>query len=233
MNRFTVCIPAAGSGSRMNSTIPKQYLPLSGRAVLLHTLQVFDGMETCTRIVLATDDPVMVKRLLEERAWSTPIDIVSGGAQRQQSVANALAAVGNLEEIVLVHDAARPCVRPEHVQAVADAVAEYGAALLAIPARDTLKQVQDGIVRGTLDRSVVWQAQTPQGARVALLLEAYRKADAMKPATDDAALLEALGVDVHIVEGTPSNLKITTQEDLSLAEVLLQGVKRVNTRTPR
>jgi 2-C-methyl-D-erythritol 4-phosphate cytidylyltransferase len=119
------------------------------------------------------------------------------------------------------------------VQAVADAVAEYGAALLAIPARDTLKQVQDGIVRGTLDRSVVWQAQTPQGARVALLLEAYRKADAMKPATDDAALLEALGVDVHIVEGTPSNLKITTQEDLSLAEVLLQGVKRVNTRTPR
>ena len=221
MNTFTVCIPAAGAGTRMGGATPKQYLHVLGREVLLHTLDRFDAMSGCEHIIIATDDRGRVDALLGTKEWRTPIICVAGGAQRQDSVANAIAAVQDDDAIVIIHDAARPCVRPEHVQAVADAVAARGAAVLAIPARDTLKQVADARVQHTIDRSVVWQAQTPQGAKARTFRQVFSGMDAAQPVTDDVSLLEAAGIPVHVVEGAFSNIKITTEEDLLIAEALL------------
>ncbi|MCB2204937.1 2-C-methyl-D-erythritol 4-phosphate cytidylyltransferase [bacterium] len=222
MTKFTVCIPAAGSGTRMNSATPKQYLPLAGREVLLRTLDVFEKMDSCERIVIATDDRAALDALLGREHWSTPITIVEGGSLRQYSVANALEAVPESEAVVLVHDAARPCVRPSDVEAVADAVAEHGAALLAVPARDTLKEVRGGLVQKTLDRSVIWQAQTPQGARARLFRDAFGNVKSRQHVTDDVSLLEALGIPVHVVQGSHGNIKITAPEDIPLAEAMLR-----------
>ena len=226
MTPFTVCIPAAGAGTRMNSPVPKQYLPLCGRPVILHTLDVFDTMPGCVHIVIATDDRETLMPMLADAALSTPVTVVQGGALRQDSVANALAAVEEADSVVLVHDAARPCVRAADVQAVAEAVAEYGAALLALPARDTLKEVRGGLVQGTIDRSVVWQAQTPQGARASLLRRAFAQVNARRQVTDDVALIEALGEAVHVVQGSAGNLKITSPEDIPLAEAILRSEGR-------
>ncbi|MDT8324288.1 MAG: 2-C-methyl-D-erythritol 4-phosphate cytidylyltransferase [Bacteroidota bacterium] len=228
MTSFTVCIPAAGAGTRMHSSVPKQYLPLCGRPVLLHTLDVFEAMAGCTHIVIATDDRETLLPMLATAELSTQVTVVQGGALRQDSVAHALAAVVDVDTVVLVHDAARPCVRAEDVQAVADAVAEYGAALLAVPARDTLKEVRGGLVQGTIDRSVVWQAQTPQGARAGLFRRAFAQLRARGQVTDDVALIEALGEPVHVVQGSAGNIKITAPEDVPLAEAVLRAAGRGN-----
>lgn len=223
MNQFTVCIPAAGIGRRMQSDTPKQYLHLHGRPLLAHTLDVFDGMPECARIVLAVDDEAAARRLVDSCALRVPVQIVAGGPRRQDSVANALAECGDDDTIVLIHDAARPCVTRGQVRAVADAAREHGAALLALPARDTIKEVHAGLVRETLDRTVIWQAQTPQAARAGLFRIAFAEAQRKGiEATDDVFLLEAMDVPVHVVEGSPANIKVTTQEDLVVAEAMLK-----------
>jgi 2-C-methyl-D-erythritol 4-phosphate cytidylyltransferase len=223
MNRFIVCIPAAGIGRRMHTDTPKQYLHLLGRPVLAHTMAVFDGMPECAGIVLAVDDEAAAQRLVDSAALQVPVHIVAGGLRRQDSVANALTVCGEDDIIVLVHDAARPCVTPEEVRAVADAAREHGAALLAFPARDTMKEVHAGLVRETLDRSVIWHAQTPQAARAGLFRIAFAEAQRKgTEATDDVSLLEAMDIPVHVVEGLATNIKITTPEDLPLAEAILR-----------
>ena len=127
------------------------------------------------------------------------------------------------DSLVLIHDAARPCVSPGQIKDVARAVDRYGAALLALPARDTIKTVRDGLVRSTLDRSSVWLAQTPQGGRIELLRRAFEQAGRDElVGTDDAALLEHIGVEIAVVEGSFRNIKITTEEDLPIAEAILR-----------
>ncbi len=222
MHPFTVCIPAAGSGSRMKSALPKQYLSIAGHPVLLHTLMLFDSIDECRRIVIATDDRERIRTVIDERLWRVEIDVVLGGTRRQDSVEKAISAVEDDREIVLVHDAARPCVRSGHVRDVVKAVARHGAAVLAVPARDTLKRVVDGRVVETVDRDTIWQAQTPQGARAGIFREAFAAAlrDGIN-ATDDVSLLERLGIAVAIVRGSATNLKITEVADLILAEAIL------------
>ncbi|MBN1447910.1 MAG: 2-C-methyl-D-erythritol 4-phosphate cytidylyltransferase [Bacteroidetes bacterium] len=224
MTAFTVCIPAAGSGTRMNSSTPKQYLPLLGRAVLLQTLDVFLGMKSCTRIVIATDDETTVHNLLGDMLSSGKITIVRGGARRQDSVEHALAAIhGDDDTVVLVHDAARPCVAVDDVRSVAETAALHGAAVLAVQARDTLKEVHGGTVERTLDRDVIWQAQTPQGARASLFRRAFVHAKEQGiTATDDVSLIEAMGFPVHVVNGQHNNIKITNPEDIAIAETILR-----------
>jgi 2-C-methyl-D-erythritol 4-phosphate cytidylyltransferase len=148
---------------------------------------------------------------------------VAGGAERQDSVRCGLAALPGEVTHVAVHDAARPLVRPRDVSQVVRAARSCGAALLAVPVRDTIKRVQAGVVVGTPPRSECYAAQTPQVFRIDWLREAFAKADADGVrATDDAALVERLGVTVEVVEGDPGNLKITTADDLALAEVSLR-----------
>ena len=200
----------------MSSGLPKQYLEIAGRSVLSHTLSVFDAIVECEKIIIATDDGDRVEDVLRSSALSTPVQVVTGGAQRQDSVRNMLDHCPD-GSLVLIHDAARPCVSPGQIMDVARAVDRCGAALLALPARDTIKTVLGGLVQSTLDRSSIWLAQTPQGGRIELLRRAFRQADIDGLAgTDDAALLEHIGVDVAVVEGTFRNIKITTEEDLPI-----------------
>ncbi len=229
MSTFSVLIPAAGSGTRLGADRPKQYLPLLGTPVLLHTLAVFDAIEDCASVIIASDDPSTVHALLATRGWRVPVQVVPGGKRRQDSVANALAALPDDDSIVLIHDAARPCVEAEHVRAVVEAVRCHGAALLAIPARDTIKHVEDDVVRNTVPRSALWLAQTPQGATAARLREAFAHALAQDiEATDDVELLERIGVPVHVVRGSAGNLKITEALDLVLAEAILRAQGRMS-----
>jgi 2-C-methyl-D-erythritol 4-phosphate cytidylyltransferase len=203
--------------------MPKQYLPLLGRPVIAHTIAAFDALEECVEIILAVDDEVAAHAVLDGVVTRLPLRILRGGARRQDSVANALAAVEDDNRVVLVHDAARPCVTATQIRAVAHAAAHHGAALLALPARDTMKEVHAGRVRATLDRTVIWQAQTPQAARAGLLRIAFAEAARRGiEATDDVSLLEAMDVPVTVVEGSATNLKITTPEDMVMAEAILR-----------
>lgn len=221
-SEFTVCIPAAGLGRRMEAATPKQYLPLLGRPVIVHTVAVFHALPECAEIILAVDDVAFAQELLASHGFRTKLQAVQGGVRRQDSVANAIACCVDDERIVLVHDAARPCVTPAQVRAVAEAARTHGAALLALPARDTMKEVHAGVVRATLDRTVLWHAQTPQAARAGLFRLAFAAAQRRGiEATDDVSLLEAMDIPVHVVEGSPSNIKITTPEDMAMAEAIL------------
>ncbi len=224
---FFVLIPAAGSGVRLGAGLPKQYLDIAGRPVLAHTLAVFDALPECRGIVIATDDHARVGALLAAHPLRRPVRIVDGGATRQESVTRALAALSadaGDEDVVLVHDAARPCVTAQQVRDVVAACAQHGAALLALTARDTIKTGTSGIVLGTLDRSSIHLAQTPQGARAVLLRAAFARAEADGfNGTDEAALLEHDGTEVRLVEGAPSNLKITTPDDLVMAAAVLSA----------
>lgn len=227
MTPFTVCIPAAGSGTRMKSAIPKQYLPVLGRPILLHVLTLFACMPACEHVIVATDDDERLRELLREGGLETAVEIVPGGARRQDSVAQAVAAVPDDDMIVLVHDAARPCVEEHHVRDVAEAAARYDAALLAVRARDTLKEVRDGVITRTLDRHTIWQAQTPQAARAGMFRAAIRHAtEAGITVTDDVALIEALGYPVQVVEGSHDNIKITQPGDLDIAAAVLRRMGR-------
>ncbi len=222
-------IPAAGSGSRLGGQIPKQFLELAGAPILAHTISRFIECDAIGAIAVA----LPADRLDEFRARQRgaraikPIYYVPGGAERSDSILNALEAFAELQpEIVAVHDAVRPFVTSAQISAVIAKAQEIGAAILALPATDTIKEVEDGLIQRTIDRRRVWRAQTPQAFRYELLMRANQEARAAGLAsaltTDDALLVERLGAPVAVVEGSPNNIKITTPEDLILAEKLFE-----------
>ena len=222
-------IPAAGSGTRVGGQIPKQFLEIAGAPILAHTMQRFIECDDIGALAIA----LPADKLNEYRNRSQPGDIrkpvfyVSGGAERSDSILNALNAVAHLNpDIVAVHDAVRPFVTPAQISAVIAKAQEVGAAILALPATDTIKEVENGLIQRTIDRRRVWRAQTPQAFRYDLLMRANLEAKAANlPSaltTDDALLVERLGMPVAVVEGSPNNIKITTPEDLVLAEKLFE-----------
>jgi 2-C-methyl-D-erythritol 4-phosphate cytidylyltransferase len=225
---------AAGRGSRLGTHVPKAFLRLRGQPLLVHATQrlarAFAAGDRCDLVVVAHPDDRerhlsgCLSDLQQALGGRGRVDVVDGGASRQQSMANGLAATGAEHELIVVHDAARPLVPVEGTRACAAAAARDGAALLAIPATDTLKQVRDGKVTATLDRHEVWYAQTPQIARRELFVRACEHALATGfAATDDVSLLEHAGVAVTVVPGSASNLKITRPDDVPLAEALLDS----------
>lgn len=219
-----VIIVAAGRGSRMGRKTPKQFLELAGEPVLVHTLR---GVAACPDIdgILIALPPEEMSSFssLFERAVPS-VRIVAGGGERQESVFNALQAIDRLHtDIIVVHDGVRPLVTGADFSRVIARARETGAAILACPVRDTVKEVEgDRIVR-TLDRQRLYLAQTPQAFRADILIEAHERARREGiMATDDAALVERCGHPVVVVEGSPYNIKITWPEDLLLAEALLR-----------
>jgi len=219
---------AAGRGTRFGGQLPKVFLDLAGMPLLLHSVQRLSEV-----IDLRTEGELIVAMHPEDRRAHLPrlapglapygAKVVDGGATRQQSMTSALRAADTRAELVLVHDAARPLFPIEAARRALVEAARVGAALLAVPAVDTLKEVAGGQVRRTLDRSVIWYAQTPQVARRDLLVAALERAEREGyEATDDAGLIEWNGGTVAVVESTVANLKITRPEDLLLAEVLLR-----------
>lgn len=226
---FWAVIPAAGIGSRMHADRPKQYLQLAGKSILEHTLNCFLD-HPCLRgvvISLAEDDPFWPTLSC---AGNPRIHIAAGGAERADSVLNALLRLGELgaaeQDWVLVHDAARPnLVQSDLDLLLAELADDAVGGLLAVPARDTLKRADsDGRVRETIDRSVIWQAYTPQMFRLGALHRALAEALVSDIAvTDEASAIEWAGQSPRLVEGRADNLKVTRPEDLHYLERLWRG----------
>jgi len=223
---FSAVVPAAGRGERMGQR--KALLKLAGRPMLLHTLERLMAARGCTEVVIAVhpDDlecftSEWADRLRKEFRVSA---IVPGGEYRQQSVLAALEATRAEADLILIHDAARPLVQPQLIEQVAARAAQTGAAIAAVPSVATVKEVNaDGRILSTPPRESLWLAQTPQGFRRELILRAHRRAqDEGFLGTDDALLVERMGVPVVIVEDSAENLKITTPADLVVAEVILK-----------
>jgi len=225
MAKFAVLLPAAGRSSRFKDKDKKPFAQLDGRAVWLRTAELFVNRPDVAQVflVVAPDDQELFMMRFAAHIAVMTIKIVPGGRERWESVGNALAQVGPDVEYVAVHDAVRPCVTAELIDAVFAAARTHGAVLLATRIPDTIKRVDDKlVVRETVDRRGLWLAQTPQVFRKEWLADAYaRRAELGKDITDDAQLVEAAGHPVHVVEGSPTNVKITTKDDLALAAAIL------------
>jgi 2-C-methyl-D-erythritol 4-phosphate cytidylyltransferase len=227
----TAIIVAAGQGLRMEAAVRKQYMALNGEPVLVHTLKAFCSADVIQQIclVVPAEDMAFCKEYLIDRvAHPERITLVAGGKERQDSVFSGLQAVTDRSGIILVHDGVRPFISVDLINACIREAERSGACLAGIPAFDTLKQLTDDqIIEKTLDRRRIWLAQTPQAFAFDILLRAHIQADAEGyRATDDAMLVERLGNPVKMVHGSRMNLKITTQEDLALAEALVAMAMR-------
>jgi len=229
-----VILPAAGLGTRMAGPQPKQFLALGGIPILIHSLRTFAAVPRVTSMYVAVrkQETERVESQISEFGFAGRVHVVEGGEKRQESVANALSALpAQPDDIVLVHDAVRPLIDAATIERTIDAVAETGAAIVGMPAVDTIKQVErtahGALVTATIPREFVVQAQTPQGFRFGLLQRAFAEATADGfVGTDEASLLERAGIPVAVVHGSQVNLKITQAGDLELAEFYLQQRNR-------
>ena len=211
-------IAAGGRGVRLGGARPKQFLDLGGQTVLQRSVDAFLVSDRIAEIVVALP-PELVARVPDYlRDRSKPITIVEGGARRQDSVAQAFALVSGRADLIVIHDAARPLVTAELIGRTLDAAAEHGAAIAALRVIDTVKRAgADGVIQETIPRAEIFLAQTPQAFRVGVLRDALAQADTALDATDEAALAERAGHRVHLIDGDPHNLKITTADDLAMA----------------
>ena len=220
--KIGVLIPAAGSGTRMGG-LRKQFRELGGLPILHQTIAVFEEHPSVDAIVVAApvDEVENLRRMLRAAGIAKLLNVVPGGASRQDSVASALAALPPSVEVVLVHDAVRPFLPPDRVTHVIEAVFERGAAALAVPLSDTLRRGRTDVFEDAVERTDLYRMQTPQGFRRDWFEEAHRKAQAEGyQETDDVALVQRLGHSVSIVEGTSTNIKITTPADWELARAI-------------
>ena len=225
MSYVTSIVVAAGSGSRMGTGTKKQYLLLDNKPLFIHTLEVMEKQKKITGMILVVPaaDLEFCKELINEYSIGKILCIVSGGETRGASVYNGLQAVPVDSEFVVVHDGARPFLSQKVLEDVLAAAEAEGAAIAAVPVKDTIKQANpDGLVQKTLERSLLWSVQTPQVFRKEILLECYKRALGDKlQGTDDAFILETYGYPVKVVPGDYKNMKITTKEDLEYAKYLL------------
>ena len=219
-------VPAAGVGKRLKAHLHKLFVPLAGRPILFWTLSILGKSPAIHEIVVAVhrSDIAATRRLVARARLPKAIRVVAGGATRTESVFNGLRALSKEIQWVIVHDAARPLVDLQVVASVVEAARVHGAAIAAVPVVPTVKQAQGGWVERTLDRNHLWAVQTPQVFRRDLLEKAHQRARASGvTATDDSALVEILGVKVRVVMGDSRNIKVTTPEDLIVAEALLEN----------
>ena len=232
MNRVSAILPAAGLGTRMGAETPKQFRSLDGVPVLIFTLRRLAECPAITDFVISTraEEVESVTASLKSEKLGRPVQVIRGGDTRQDSVANGLTIVPQETDLILVHDAVRPLVTLKQIESVIAEAAACDAAILGIPAMDTVKEVKRAslptdvaLITATIPRERVVLAQTPQVFRAALLLEAFARArqDGVS-ASDEAGLVERIGRDVHVVVGSERNLKITRPGDLELAEFYLR-----------
>ncbi len=232
MMKATVLIPAAGMGHRMGGSVRKQYLELFGKPILAHTLTLFENhplVENIYPIVPPDDISYCQQQIVDRYGFSKVRRIVSGGAERQDSVRNGLDALvkdgfDQPQRPIIIHDGARPLFDCKQLSALIEIVRETGACTMGVPVKDTIKDVENNRIISSPDRSRLWQAQTPQGFQYQLIRNAFDRADEDGfTATDDASLLERLGHPVQILEGDYRNIKVTTPEDILIAVALLGG----------
>lgn len=220
---YQVIIPAAGSGKRMGAGYNKLLLKLAERPIILHTLDVFAEDPYCNKIIMVIhpDDESIFINMLKAEPHFEKVTLVHGGSERQDSVYNGLAAIKE-EGIVLVHDGARPFIKEQAIRQLVESAFKNGAAIAAVPVKDTIKKVVNFEVSETVERSSLWQVQTPQAFRFSVLKRAHEQAKLEKfVGTDEASLVERVRYPVKIVESDYDNIKLTTPEDLYFAEAIL------------
>lgn len=236
MPAFSVIFPAAGMSSRFQGKEKKPFVNLDGRAVWLRSVELFvtrPDVAQCI-MVISPEDQEMFRRRFGANLAFMNVQIASGGSERFESVANALALVKPEVEYVAVHDAVRPCLTDALINEVFAKAQKTGAAMLAVPVSDTVKQVDEQKqIKGTVPRQGLWLAQTPQVFRRDWLQEVYENRTRLGANfTDDAQLMEAAGYTVHVVEGATTNIKITTKQDIFLAEAILKSLPKPKAAGP-
>jgi 2-C-methyl-D-erythritol 4-phosphate cytidylyltransferase len=238
MTRIAAIVPAAGLGTRMGVETPKQFLELDGVPLIIFTLRRLAACTAITDFFISTraDDVISLEDTVAKAGLGRPARVVHGGDTRQQSVANALAQVDPSTEIVLVHDAVRPFVTVPQIDRVIAEARTRGAAILGIPAIDTVKEVKRAslpedvaLIASTIPRERIVLAQTPQAFSYALLRDAFRKAEQDgATSSDEASLVERMGRDVFVVLGSERNIKITRAADMDLARFYLEQERRTS-----
>jgi 2-C-methyl-D-erythritol 4-phosphate cytidylyltransferase len=236
MNRIAAILPAAGLGTRMGAETPKQFLELDGAPIVILSLRRVASCELVTDIIVATraDEVGRLEERIRKEKFKQRVRVVRGGDSRQDSVAQALELVSNDTEIVLVHDAVRPFVTCAQIVRVIEEARQCKAAILGIPAMDTVKEVKRAslpedvaLITATIPRERIVLAQTPQAFSMKLLKEAFARAQADGVnASDEAGLIERLGHDVHVVLGSERNMKITKPADMELARFYMEREKQ-------
>lgn len=229
--KVSVILPAAGLGTRMRAaaestgTSRKQFMLLEGVPILIHTVRKFVASLYVTEVVVALrpEDIPWVEEMLAHERFHKPVRCVEGGETRQESVANALATIGEDVDLVAVHDAVRPFVSQDLISSVVLEASHHGAAIAGVVPVDTVKQVHRHVIRGTLNRDRLVLAQTPQVFRAELLRKAFAKArEDGFTGTDESSLVERLETaEIHVVAGSDRNIKITRPSDMELAELFL------------
>ena len=221
MTKITAVIPAAGSGERFGGK--KQLKIMGGRPLLFHTLKPFIDSDLIFEIVVVApkNDVQQLNRELKSMISVKPVTVVSGGNTRQKSVFNGLKAASDSSELICVHDAVRPFVTKKLIEKAVNACSEHDGVIVAQPSTDTIKKVMDNQILETLQREMIWRAQTPQVFSKSVLQEALKMAEEENiQGTDEASLLEKIGYQVGFVEGSSLNIKITTEEDWVFAEAI-------------
>jgi 2-C-methyl-D-erythritol 4-phosphate cytidylyltransferase len=222
----TAIIAAAGSGTRTNSPVPKQFLEILGKPLLVHTIERFELCPAIDEIilVLAAGEVDNFKQILEKYGLAKVRKIVAGGDTRAGSVRNGLDAVsGSKGDVVAVHDGARPLVSIDEIAQTVKKAGETGAACLVAAVTDTIKEVADGRIIGTIDRGKLRRALTPQAFRYEILQKAFAEGGTGAEVTDECYLVEKLGQRIAYVEGSARNIKVTHPEDVLLAEIFLRN----------
>lgn len=228
--RTLAIILAGGAGKRMGAATNKQFLLIDNKPIIVHTLQIFEDCRSIDSIYLVVnqkDLPVIQKEILEKYRFNKVTKLVIGGRLRQDSVRNGLEAIEGSCDIVVIHDGARPFVSPSFIEKGIFLMEMFDAVIPGLPARDTIKTVsKEGFVSKTLPRDSLWQVQTPQTFKHELIMKAYRDGMAKKLyGFDDATFVEHLGKKVKVIEGSPYNMKITTPEDLIIAQGIISQLK--------
>ncbi|MDQ3748582.1 MAG: 2-C-methyl-D-erythritol 4-phosphate cytidylyltransferase [Acidobacteriota bacterium] len=221
----TAIIVAAGSGARFGAEKPKQFLEILGKPLIIYTLERFEFCPTVDEIILVL--PVVeienFQKTVGKYNLKKLVKTAAGGKSRAESVFNGLNSIDSKRtEIVAVHDGARPLVSAEEITNTIEKAREIGAACLVADVTDTIKEVRDGKIVGTIDRKQLRRALTPQAFRYGILKRAFETADLSEAVTDECFLVEKLGYEISVVEGSAQNIKITTEKDFALAEILLQ-----------
>ncbi|MDD2480715.1 MAG: 2-C-methyl-D-erythritol 4-phosphate cytidylyltransferase [Lutispora sp.] len=224
----TAIILAAGKGSRMNAGMNKLYVNIKGKPILAHTLDVFFACNHIYEIILVIGDgeeEMCRENVLDKIESSKPVKLVIGGKERRDSVYNGLKNVCKDADVILIHDGARPFITEETIEESIKQALLYTAVTIGIPAKDTIKEIdKEGFVENTPNRSNLWLTQTPQTFMRDVIVQAYESSNGDRAAvTDDATLVERMGIKVKMIRGSYDNIKITTPEDIALAEAILES----------
>ncbi|MFT5170056.1 MAG: 2-C-methyl-D-erythritol 4-phosphate cytidylyltransferase [Lysobacterales bacterium] len=222
MIKAQAIIPCAGIGARLKTDVSKPFVEIAGQPLFIHTLVAFEKSAVDSIVlVVHVNEVENVKSIVSQQDFNKKITIIVGGNTRRDSVNNGLQSIDEDTQIVVVHDAARPLIDPSIIDKSIEQCVLAKAIIVAVPAKSTMKEVQDGLVLATLDRNRLWEVQTPQTFEKELLKEAHAQEISIE-ATDDSMLVENLGVPVKILEGEYKNIKVTTVEDLEIVESFLK-----------